>query len=74
LFHVENTDYGPVHPDPAGKCQQALDGARSYIQKDGQGGLGDDMYRTIQDVLDHPSHSGDAEFRLYVIGYGHFCT
>ncbi|KAF2730595.1 SGNH hydrolase [Polyplosphaeria fusca] len=72
LFHVEDGDYGPVYPDPAGRCKQAIDGARDYIQKDGAPGLGYDMKATIQDVLDHPSHSGDPEFRLFVIGYGHF--
>ncbi|KAF2267696.1 hypothetical protein CC78DRAFT_576683 [Lojkania enalia] len=64
-----------LYPDPAGRCKQAIDMVRDFIHREGNPftrALGYDMMRTIDDVLNHPSHSGDPEFRLYVLGYGHF--
>ncbi|KAF2110764.1 SGNH hydrolase-type esterase domain-containing protein [Lophiotrema nucula] len=75
LFHVENVDYGPIYPDREGKCKKAIEGARDYVQKEGNPNiraLGYDMWKTIDDVMTHESHSDDPEFRLYVIGYGAF--
>lgn len=68
LFHDRDMDYGPDYPDQ-GECLKAITDARNYING---GQLQEDIRITIQDIIDHPAVSGNPDFQLFVVGYGHF--
>ena len=61
-------NYGPVYPDPAGDCAQAIAESSSIIN----GRLGNDLKNTIDDILNAPNVRNTRDFYLYVTGYAHF--
>lgn len=68
---MNDTEWQPEYPDPAGKCGQELQSSNNYINDPGDHGLYQDEMNTVNDVLRHDAVRDNKDFRLYILGYAH---
>jgi hypothetical protein len=68
-------NYGPPwndDPNGEGACKKSLASAANYIHHNGDGGLGSDFQKTLDDLFRSDQAKARSEFYLYVTGYAHF--